>query len=467
MACILLPHAGVREAVVTKVPLAQAHNSANIYVNKHLVTSAMEYEKYLGVGVPPMETPSVQNHVISIEVLSHFIEWIFSPLRTCVLKAKGNDGERGCTHMLKDYAARTWTDYREHGKQKGLKGLSKKNYNAMLKLRVFKRAKPEECACQQCVAKGWEGISKLGLKVLREIDALSIWFVDKKKGVRSKPSSPQPHGSDLKKRLLKLWDFLRVRLGSHMTKQSPVATHCLTWLLSSRSDSRLASICTHGCSHSEEESLREYCGAYDQVCCNPKCGKDGTVARGKKLSKAFYACKYCSKISCPKCIRTEWGQSEHLGLKERAQRMFVCRSCSSILARKMHRMSCAECNEVAFFQTDIRRCLHLVQESDADPKAKIRIKIMVNRLCRNINLYIGHVAREKNQNYFWPEKLQQWAREGTYDEMLVLSDFWRIFDGTYERRINCDTGDKQSVETHNIWSVCPPLEQLDAKDVLH
>ena len=268
----------------------------------------------------------------------------------------------------------------------------------MLKLRVFKRAKPEECACQQCVAKGWEGISKLGLKVLREIDALSIWFVDKKKGVRSKPSSPQPHGSDLKKRLLKLWDFLRVRLGSHMTKQSPVATHCLTWLLSSR---------------------------------------------------------------------TEWGQSEHLGLKERAQRMFVCRSCSSILARKMHRMSCAECNEVAFFQTDIRRCLHLVQESDADPKAKIRIKIMVNRLCRNINLYIGHVAREKNQNYFWPEKLQQWAREGTYDEMLVLSDFWRIFDGTYERRINCDTGDKQSVETHNIWSVCPPLEQLDAKDVLH
>ena len=51
--------------------------------------------------------------------------------------------------------------------------------------------------------------------------------------------------------------------------------------------------------------------------------------------------------------------------------------------------------------------------------------------------------------------------------MLVLSDFWRIFDGTYERRINCDTGDKQSVETHNIWSVCPPFETLDEKDRLH
>jgi len=383
-----------------------------------------------------------------------------------VLKARGNDGERGCTHMLKDYAARTWNRYREDAKKKGLKGISRHNYNAMLKLSVFKRAKPEECACSQCVTKGWEGINKLGLKLLREIDSLSIWFVNKK-GVRSKPSLPQPHGSDLKSRLLKLWDFLRVRLGSHMSRQSPVASHCLHWLLSSRSDSRLASACTHACSHAEQKSLRKYSGVYDQVCCGLRCGKDGTVDRGKKLSKAFYACRYCSKISCPKCIRSEWGQSEQLGPKERKQRMFVCRSCSSELARKNHTMSCAECNEVEFFQTDLRRCLSIVQESDADPKAKNRIKIMVDRLCRNIDLYIGHVAREKCQNAFWPQKLQEWARTGTYDEMLVLSDFWRIFDGTYERRINCDTGDKQSVETHCIWSVCPSLEQLDAKDVLH
>lgn len=47
----------------------------------------------------------------------------------------------------------------------------------MLKLPVFKRARPEECACAQCVAKGWEGINKLGLKLLTEIDALSIWHI--------------------------------------------------------------------------------------------------------------------------------------------------------------------------------------------------------------------------------------------------------------------------------------------------
>ena len=108
----------------------------------------------------------------------------------------------------------------------------------------------------------------------------------------------------------------------------------------------------------------------------------------------------------------------------------------------------------------------IVQQSSVGDKPKRRIKIMVNRLCRNIDLYIGHVARDKLQNSFWPEKLQTWAQQGIYDEMLILSDFWRLFDGTYLRRINCDTGDKQSVETHCIWSVCPPLDKLDTQDIL-
>ena len=406
-------------------------------------------------------------HHTHTQVLCHFIKWIFSPLRTDSLKARGNDGERGCTHSLKDYAARTWEPYRRHAMSKGLKGISLHNYNAMLKLPVFKRAKPEECACPQCVVKGWEGIHKLGLKLLGEIDALSIWTVDSK-GVRSTPSSPQPHGANMKNRLLKLWDFLRVRLASHMSKQSHVASHCLSWLLSSRSDSRLSSACTHDCPTVDKDSLpTKYCGSYDQVCSGPGCGKDGTVSRGNKLKKNFYACEYCSKISCPGCIRTMWGQSEQLGDSERKQQMFICRSCSSKLGCKLHTMTCTECNEVQFFKSDLRRCLKVVEDSGADVKSKNRIQIMTKRLCRNIDLYIGHVARDKCQNSFWPNKLQEWARTGTYDEMLVLSDFWRIFDGTYQRRINCDTGDKQSVETHCIWSVCPPLERLDAQDLVH
>ena len=93
----------------------------------------------VGVGVPPVETPTVENAVISLEELTHFISWIFSPQQTMVLKPRGHDGERGRTHQLKDYAARTWSVYKKHAKSKGVKDISQRNYNAMLKLRVCKR----------------------------------------------------------------------------------------------------------------------------------------------------------------------------------------------------------------------------------------------------------------------------------------------------------------------------------------
>ena len=441
------------------VPMKQAHHCDDVYVNKSLLKSAQQFKEYMGVGVPPVSTPSVENAVISLAELTHFITWIFSPTMTTALKAKGHDGERGRTHQLKDFAARTWPLYRKHAIDKiSERGLSYKNYCQMLKLPVFKRASPEECACAQCVTKGWEGIYKLGKKLLKELDAIkNIWI--------TLPSSPE--GADLEKRLSKCWDFLRTRLGSHMRKQSDVASHCLSWLLSSRSDSRLSTNCTHDGASTCSGDIPEYTGPYDQRCSGTKCdGKDGTVNRGRKLSASFYACRYCSTISCPDCIRTMWGQSEYVGKTERKQRMFICRSCSRRRCQKLHVMSCPECNSVQYFKMDLRRCRDVVQDSSTDAKVKKRIEIMVNRLCRNIDLYIGHVARDRCQSGFWPEKLQEWAQQGVYDEALILSDFWRIFDGTYERRVNCDTGEKQSVETHCVWSLCPPEDKLDMEDKL-
>ena len=286
--------------------------------------------------------------------------------------------------------------------------------------------------------------------------------------VRCKPSSAK--GGNLKNRLLKCWDFLRTRLGSHMSKESKVSSHCLTWLLSSRSDQRLACSCNHSILPEEKSAVpSEYEGAFDLTCCGTKCGgADGSIAGGKKLSAAFYACLYCAKVSCKKCIRTMWGQSEQLGPAERNQdnpKRFVCRECSSLLATKRHEMTCSECNEVQYLKQDFRQTAKFVESSSScDANVKKRIRIMTDRLCRNIDLFIGHVARDKNQSLFWPEKLQAWANKGVYDEMLILSDFWKLFEGTYERRVNCDTGDRQSVETHCIWSLCPPLEKLDEKD---
>ena len=296
---------------------------------------------------------------------------------------------------------------------------------------------------------------------------LSIWYCEKDGGERCTPSSPK--GGNLKHRLLTCWDFLRTRLASHMRKQSNVASHCLTWLLSSRSDQRLSCSCTHPILPAGRSSIpSEYEGSFDLRCSGTKCGgADGSIDGGRRLSSAFYACLYCAKVSCKTCIRTMWGQSEQLGHKERHQdnpKRFVCRECSSLLATKKHEMSCSECNEVQHLKQDFRQTAKFVESSSCDENVKKRIQIMTNRLCRNIDLYIGHVARDRNQSMFWPEKLQEWAREGIYDQMLILSDFWKLFEGTYERRVNCDTGDKQSVETHCIWSLCPPLEKLDSQD---
>ena len=94
-----------------------------------------------GVGVPPVvETPAVENAVISMEELMHFISWIFSPQQAMVLKQRGHDGERGRTHQLRDYAARTWPVYKKHAESEKVKGISRRNYNTMLKLPVFKRS---------------------------------------------------------------------------------------------------------------------------------------------------------------------------------------------------------------------------------------------------------------------------------------------------------------------------------------
>lgn len=279
-------------------------------------------------------------------------------------------------------------------------------------------------------------------------------------------------GADLKKRLSLCWDFLRTRLGSHLKKESAVATHCQSWLLSSRSDSRLARTCTHACPVVSVPLPQKYPGPFEKICGGSKCGgKDGTIGRGKKLSYSFYACQHCSTISCPKCIRTMWGQSEQVGENERKQRKnqhrrFICVSCSKRRCLKNHAMTCSECNSVQYFKLDLLHTNSVVQSSSADETEKKRIDIMTRRLCRNIDLYIGHVVRDKCQNSFWPDKLQELATKGITNQMLILSDFWKIFEGTYLRRINCDTGDRQSVEAHVVWSVCPPVDTLDVEDRL-
>ena len=104
---------------------------------------------------------------------------------------------------------------------------------------------------------------------------------------------------------------------------------------------------------------------------------------------------------------------------------------------------------------------------------------------RNIELFRGHMARDKWQRNFWADKLEYLRKHNIFDEAICLSDFWkyvvdtachhihhtchhhactcRLFNGTWLRRANCDSGESMSVETHCVWSVAPTLEQLSAK----
>ncbi|MAD60853.1 MAG: hypothetical protein CMH49_04945 [Myxococcales bacterium] len=67
---------GVEKEVVSKVPMQQAINSANIYVNRKLLVSAMQWKSHLGVGVSPVQTPSVQNHVITLKVTTRGVGYV-------------------------------------------------------------------------------------------------------------------------------------------------------------------------------------------------------------------------------------------------------------------------------------------------------------------------------------------------------------------------------------------------------
>ena len=50
---------------------------------------------------------------------------------------------------------------------------------------------------------------------------------------------------------------------------------------------------------------------------------------------------------------------------------------------------------------------------------------MCDMLVKSIELFQGHVARNKAQQTFWADTLQRFQDESIYDEAIAMSDFWR------------------------------------------
>ena len=408
------------------VDMGHVRRADNVYVSEDMIKEARKYKQVLGVGVRPVPTPVVQYAVISTEALSHFMAWIFDSNNTTVLKARGHDKEHGRTHKLNDYISKLWTRYFKDAEEKGIKKpLSRENFRYMCSMPIFKRTSPEECACAQCSEYGWEGISKLSKKLLKELSSLKIWDtvkVDGKKVVAS-PSSPQ--GGNLEKRAAKLWDFLRTEYASHLKTHSSTGSHCLQCQLSSRADARLNKPCTHPSPPDATELPEGYNPErrYDIEC--TECGKK-TGSRKTPLFKSAYACLHCSKASCGKCVHKCWSNGEHLGVEEKKGQFFICNECSQKVEGHKHCMDCKECNQVSAFCIDLSNAVTKVEEAQTVPaKTKKRLRVMCGMVMRNIELFQGHAARDKWQSRFWVEKLEYLKDNNIFDEAICLSDFWK------------------------------------------
>ena len=446
-----------------QLEMRQVRNADDVFLTRNFLSGAKKYHEFLGVGVPPLPADAVEYRVISTVALEHFLRWIFNPQRVTVLKARGNDGENGNTHRLNQPANTSYPSYKESATSKNVaRPLSRKFYVSLLKTTIFKSASAEECACAQCVDKGWQGIEKLGKQFIAELDSLSTWpryrGADGKDVVRATPGSCE--GQDLIRRLAWVWDFLRVEYSGHLEDQSPVGSHCMRCMLSSRCNEMLSSECEHIGPPCATPLPAEYDGAYDAECAS--CGRNSTTRRGK-LASNFFACTYCSTVSCGKCIRKLWGNGEQLSDACKQQGYFICHNCSRDVEGHLHWENCSSCNQVAQFKMD---CLAAAEATQTTFEKKQRFRLMATRLVRNIELFQGHMIRDKKQSLFWGRTLQRFIETENYTEAIIMSDFWRVFDGTYLRRINCDSGEKQSVETHVVWSLCPPLDKLSPADVL-
>ena len=363
-----------KEAVVQKtvsVAINHVRRADNVYVSEDMIKESRKYAEFLGVGVRPTPTPVVQYSVIPSEALSHFIAWIFDSNNTEVLKARGHDKENGRTHKLKDFISQSWQRYCADAETKGIKNkLSRENYRTMLSLPIFKRAAPEECACPQCCETGWEGISKLSKKLLKELSAVKVWETVKVDGknVVASPSSPQ--GANVEKRAERLWNFLRTGYASHLKGQSSTGSHCLRCQLSSRADARLAEACTHPALPGGPELPEGHNPQrqYDTECV--ECGNK-TGSRRKPLYTSAYACLHCSKTSCGKCVHKCWSNGEHLGVLEKKGQFFVCNVCSQKVESHKHSMDCKECNQIVAFCIDLSNSVTKVEE---DPTVPVETK---------------------------------------------------------------------------------------------
>ena len=277
------------------------------------------------------------------------------------------------------------------------------------------------------------------------------------------PFDKETFGIDgLETRLDNLFDYIRTEYTHHLRPTSHIAAHCLRSKLGSRANEKLNTPCDHGVVKPVPELWEdtEGGGHWNNEC--ERCGKHGGVSKGGKTTARFFFCKYCNLSCCRACLRVAAGNGEVVSDSILKSHNYVCSSCSSDLEEATHSSKrCSHCDEIEFFKRDIRSMLERCLTHPSIPiKLKDDLKTMCTRLCVAIDKFCSHICRTHNQNQYWSDQLERMKSELDFKSFMIMSDFWAKWDGTSNRKANCDIGDKQSVETHCVWSLLPPSDQV-------
>ena len=191
--------------------------------------------------------------------------------------------------------------------------------------------------CTTCLRSGWRGIWENGRKLLKLIDACSMWEVSTDKQGQQTRHVPGKH---LRPRLKRLWDFVRLQVHLHVEPASNIGAHCLQLKLGSLADERFNVRCDHGEQYQPPPSPEPACA---ETCCSDTCSK-----------RPSHHCRTCATSFCKAHLRDNICGAEFVPSTFGAE--FVCKQCSPRVEATTHREGgCATCDEVHYFKLDVMK----------------------------------------------------------------------------------------------------------------
>ena len=367
------------------LPKKRVIHCQSVQLSEKKIRWARKQNKLWGSGRSAPISAVTEREVISPVTYNHLRDYIFSSDFLEPLKATEQATKRGHCYAMRERIATTFPRYQADAKAKGIPHVSKQVYRRILSSKVFTNYRKDHCMCKTCLRSGWRGIWDKGRQLLKDMAVKSCWPLSTRSD-----GTQQVHEPQLRDRLKRLWDFLRLQHRLHFKEQSTTAAHCLRLNLGSLADARLNEPCTH--EHPDPRARPDM--PRTQESRSVKCSDAGCE------KKPSAHCKHCRVSFCREHLKSNLCSSECLPPAIIMGDKFVCRGCQPLRDACKHTTTgCATCDEVEFFKEDLLVCARRTKCPDLLGRAKC--------VCESIDIMVGHNARTVNQERFWPELMEE------------------------------------------------------------